>query len=221
MNILAFDTSTSACTVALYVGSDTDGQTFATHEIAPMQHTSLILPMIQSLLAEAGITLKTLDAIAFGCGPGSFTGIRIAASLAQGLAFAESLPVIPVSSLAAAAQAAYMTHGWERMLVAVDARMEQIYWGAYRVENNLVFPVFPEEIAKPTDVVPAPDGDWYAVGDGWNTYSRELKVRIHREPLAIDHEGMPTAEAILELAKERFKRQDWVGAAEALPVYLR
>jgi tRNA threonylcarbamoyladenosine biosynthesis protein TsaB len=186
-----------------------------------MQHTTLILPMIQSLLDSAGVSLAKLDAIAFGCGPGSFTGIRIAASLAQGLAFAGSLPVIPVSSLAATAQAAYMKHGWQRLLVAVDARMEQIYWGAYQVESSLVLPVFPEEIVTPDAVLSIPEGGWNAVGDGWRVYGAELIARMGREPMQMDVSGLPTAEAILVLAKERYKRKDWVGAAEALPVYLR
>lgn len=222
MNILAFDTSTSACSVALYIeDSPAGGQTFSTHEIIPKQHTLAILPMIQSLLDSAGTTVEALDAIAFGCGPGSFTGIRIAASLAQGLAFAGSLPVIPISSLAATAQAATMQHGWQHILVAVDARMSQVYWGAFQVQDGMVSPVFPEEIADPASVQVPPAGAWCGVGDGWCVYNDQLISAVGNTPQQIDSEGVPSAEAILILAKERYRRKDWVGAAEALPVYLR
>lgn len=222
MNILAFDTSSSACSVALYLeSSPMNGQTFSAHELTPMQHTSVILPMIQSLFDSAGSSLDQLDAIAFGCGPGSFTGIRIAASLAQGLAFARSLPVMPVSSLAAAAEAAYMRHGWERLLVAVDARMGQVYWGAYQVENSLVFPVIPDELAAPDAITRVPHAGFNAIGDGWHLYSQALTARIGWQPMQIDTTAVPTAEAILVLAKERYQRKEWVEASEALPVYLR
>lgn len=222
MNILAFDTSSPACSVALYSEKNSpDGQLYAMHEIAPMQHTSIILPMMQSILDSAGLTLAELDAIAFGCGPGSFTGIRIAASLAQGLAYANDLPVIPVSSLAATAQAAYMSRGWDRLITAVDARMGQIYWDAYRVENNAVIAVFPEELVTPDAAHAIPEGEWYAVGDAWKVYAVELASRIGQQPRQVDAECVPTAEAVLCLAKDRFQRGDWVDAADALPVYLR
>jgi len=218
VNILAFDTSTAACSAALYLGT---GASFSAHEICPMQHTSVILPMIQSLLAAGGISLDQLDAIAFGCGPGSFTGIRIAASLAQGLAFARSLPVIPVSSLAASAQTAYMQQGYQRILVAVDARMDQVYWGAYEVTDGLVTPVIPDELALPQSVTTVPAGDWSAVGDGWRIYRDKLVTRLNFTPNPVHDEGLPSAAAILPIAIERFRRKEWVGAAEALPVYLR
>lgn len=222
MNILAFDTSSSACSVALYVGEGlADGQTYSAHEHAPMQHTSIILPMMQSLLDSAGLKLADLNAIAFGCGPGSFTGIRIAASLAQGLAYANDLPVIPISSLAACAQSAWLEHGWKQLITAVDARMNQVYWCAYQVEDGLVVPVYPEELASPATVHQIPAGDWYAVGDGWGVYGVELEAAISLKPLKIEPQRVPGAEAVLSLAKERFSRGDWVTAAEALPVYLR
>lgn len=222
MNILAFDTSSSACSVALYVeNSRYSGQVFAAHELTPMQHTSVILPMIQSLLDSAGITPDRLDAIAFGCGPGSLTGIRVAASLAQGLAYAHALPVIPVSSLAAAAQAAYMQHGWQRLLVAVDARMNQIYWGGYQVENSLVSPVFPEVLTVVEAVTSVPREAWSAIGDGWKVHGSQLIAGLGCEPMHMDDTQVATAEAIICIAKERFKKREWVGAAEALPVYLR
>jgi tRNA threonylcarbamoyladenosine biosynthesis protein TsaB len=177
--------------------------------------------MIESLLSKAGLTLAELDAIAFGCGPGSFTGIRIAASLAQGLAFAHHLPVIPVSSLAAAAQAAYLEHGVTKLIVAVDARMGQIYFAAYQVENNIVFPVIAEQLLAPDAIPLVPGEGWVAIGDGWGVYESALLAGVGAQPLQIDANRVPTAEAVLSLAKEKFNKGDWVGAAEALPVYLR
>lgn len=222
MKILAFDTSTAACSAALYIGDgQSDGKIFSRHEIAPMQHTSIILPMMQALLDSAGLTLANLDAIAFGCGPGSFTGIRIAASLAQGLAYANSLPVIPISSLAATAQSAFMEHGWKQLITAVDARMSQVYWCAYQIESGLVVPVFAEELTPPDAVHVVPAGEWVAVGDGWRTYGTQLEAAIGFKPRQIEAERVPNAEAVLCLAKERFSRGDWVSAADALPVYLR
>lgn len=222
MNILAFDTSTSACSVALYFENQKSGsKTLSLHEVAPMQHTSMILPMIQSLLDSAGITQADLGAIAFGCGPGSFTGIRIAASLAQGLAYAGELPVIPVSSLAAAAQAAYQQHGWKKLLVAVDARMGQIYWAMYTVENNMVLPSGAEVLTTPDAIAPVTENDWYGIGDGWNTYRTQLIAHLGREPRSVDKDAVPTAEAVLILARERFNKGEWVTAAQAMPVYLR
>ena len=224
MNILAFDTSSSDCSVALYVEDEhggTPSQTTSVNVQALKQHTSVILPMIQSFLEKANLTFADLDAIAFGCGPGSFTGIRIAASLAQGIAYANSLPVIPVSSLAAAAQAAYLQHGWERLLVAVDARMGEIYWGVYQVENNIVLPVMSDILAT-ADTIPAiPPGEWCGIGDAWGAYCSELTARIGKQLTDTAKDQGPTAEAVLCLAKERFKKGDWVDAADALPVYLR
>ena len=222
MNILAFDTSTIACSVALYLSEpEPDGQTLSAHEICPMQHTAKVLPMIQSLLDAAKLTLDQLDAIAFGCGPGSFTGIRIASSLAQGLAFAKSLPVIPISSLAATAQAAYLQQGCDRILVAVDARMDQIYWGAYQVEDGLVQAVIPDELSLPDAITQVPIADWSGVGDGWRQYGEILTERLQFQPRTINGAGLPSAVAILPIAIDRFRRRDWVGPAEALPVYLR
>jgi tRNA threonylcarbamoyladenosine biosynthesis protein TsaB len=222
VNILAFDTSSSACSVALYIENARSGsQIFSSHELTPKQHTSVVLPMIQSLLDSAGTTLAKLDAIAFGCGPGSLTGVRVAASLAQGLAYAHSLPVIPVSSLAAAAQAAYMQHGWQRLLVAVDARMNQIYWGGYKVENSQVTPVFPEVLVTIDAIQPVPQVAWSGIGDGWVVYENQLITHLGYAPMQTDPAQLATGEAILCLAKERFKKKDWVDASEALPVYLR
>lgn len=223
MKILAFETSSAACSAAIYLDADDGkpGQTFSAHEICPMQHTAVVLPMIQSLLDSAAISITDLDAVAFGCGPGSFTGIRIAASLAQGIAFARSLPVIPVSSLAILAETEYLQHGHQKILVAVDARMDQVYWGAYQIENGIAVPVIPDEIAIPTAITKLPAANWHGVGDGFRVYSQKLCQSLGFTPATIHENALPMAAAILPMAVERFKRKDWVGPADALPVYLR
>ncbi len=222
MKILAFETSSAACSAALYLDAEgKPGQTFSAHEICPMQHTAVILPMIQSLLDSAAISIADLDAVAFGCGPGSFTGIRIAASLAQGIAFARSLPVMPVSSLAALAETEFLQHGYQKILVSVDARMDQVYWGAYQIENGIAVPVIPDELALPATITQLPDAQWHGVGDGFRVYREKLCQTLGYTPATIHENGLPMAAAILPMAIERFKRKDWVGPADALPVYLR
>lgn len=130
--ILSFDTATEACSAALHV----DKKIFSRFQIAPRQHASLLLPIIQSLLEEAHITLKDLQAIALGVGPGSFMGVRLAVGMAQGLAFGLSIPVIPISTLQLIAQTAHEKSGVKKVLTGWDARMHEVYWGFYAVDDH-------------------------------------------------------------------------------------
>ena len=123
--VLAIETASAACSAALYI----DGQVEERYALAPRQHAALILPMVESLLASAELTVSGLDALAFGQGPGAFTGVRIAASAAQGIAFAADLPVVPVSTLAAQACGAMRDTNGAHAMVALDARMDEVYWG--------------------------------------------------------------------------------------------
>ena len=132
MKLLALDTATEACSAALLV----DDAIIERYELAPRRHAALILPMIEAVLAEAGIGVAQLDALAFGCGPGAFTGLRIAAGVAQGIALAGGLPVVPVSTLAAIACHAVARYGVERVAAAIDARMGEVYWGTYRAARD-------------------------------------------------------------------------------------
>ncbi len=132
MKLLAIDTSTDACSAALWL----NGEVRQRYQVAPREHGQLILPMIESLLAEAGLALTQLDTLAFGRGPGGFTGVRIANSVIQGLAFGADLPVVPISSLAALAQGAYTEMGTPQILAAIDARIGEVYWGAYRAAQG-------------------------------------------------------------------------------------
>lgn len=214
MKLLAFDTSSTACSVALLM----DDKIYMEHEIAPMRQTQLILPMITQLLDLNKIALNQLDAIAFGCGPGSFTGIRIAVSVAQGLGFATTLPLISVSSLAALAQAAYEDLKWKKLCVAVDARIQEIYWGAYEVNSDgLVKLVGKEVICAPAHLPQDSFDGWYGVGNAWEIYAKEIACA----PLQVDVTRLPMASAIARLAKEKGMNKEWVQAGAALPVYLR
>ncbi|OZB42500.1 MAG: tRNA (adenosine(37)-N6)-threonylcarbamoyltransferase complex dimerization subunit type 1 TsaB, partial [Alishewanella sp. 34-51-39] len=146
MKFLALDTSTEACSVALAL----DGQILALDEVCPQQHSKRILPMIQQLLADAGVSLNQLDGIIFGRGPGSFTGVRIGVSVAQGLAFGADLPVFGVSTLAAMAQAAAVQQNATEVIAAIDARMAEVYIAAFTLgEAGLMQAITPEIAAKP------------------------------------------------------------------------
>lgn len=211
MKLLAIDTSSTACSVALLLDDDIKEE----HQIAPMQQAKKILPMIKQLLLENNISLNQLDALAFGCGPGSFTGIRIATSVSQGLSFAAQLPVIPVSSLAALAQTVFMQKKWEKLLVAVDARMNEIYCGCYQVnDQGMVSLIGEEKICSPRDF-PYPSGNdtWYGVGNGWEEYRLQLPII----PADIETSLVPKASAIALLAKGSAA----LPPGHAYPVYLR
>ena len=223
-NILAFDTSTTACSVALLQGDIT----LSEHKVAPMKQAGLILPMIQHLLDQAGVTLQALDAVAYGCGPGSFTGIRIASSVAQGIGFAYSLPIIQISSLAAIAQAAYIAQRCTKLLVSVDARMEQVYWGVYEVNQaGLVELIGEEAVYAPQQVslFTQPDAQkqrWNGVGDGWGQYGSQMVNALGFQPQHLYPMQVATAEAVLKLAKAQLEMgQIGLSASQVAPVYLR
>lgn len=222
MNILAFDTSSVACSVAIQYKNETK----SLHQIAPMQQGQLVLPMIKELLDSFSITLSQLDAIAFGCGPGSFTGIRIASSVAQGIGFALSLPVIPVSSMAAIAEAVYLEKQWPNLFIALDARMNQIYWAIYQVQQEKLTILGNEVICSPQEVhlperIDLRHTTWWGVGEGWEKYQNMLIMSLKYQPKLAKTASLPTAEAILILAKRKFEKNDWVSAANAMPIYLR
>jgi tRNA threonylcarbamoyladenosine biosynthesis protein TsaB len=175
--------------------------------------------MVEACLAEAGVTVVDLDAIAFGRGPGSFTGLRIATGVAQGIGFAADLPVVPVSSLAAAATAAMRLHGWPRVLIANDARMGELYTAAYdRSEDGI--PVAREaERLLTVDALCLPPGEgWRGAGSAFSAWP-ELAARLALA--SVDASLEPSARDLLELASAAFARGEAVAAEEALPVYLR
>lgn len=202
MKILALDTSTEACSAALWV----DGHTVERYEWAQQKHSQFILPMLDSLLAEAELTLNQMDALAFGRGPGSFTGVRMGASIVQALAFAYDLPVVPVSTLAALAYP--VQHS--AILACIDARMEEVYCAAFNGSSYLM----PETLCRPEEIIlPEIEGSWYGVGSGCARYIID-KVQIIPDTY-------PHARDIALLAVDAYQRGELVSAENALPVYLR
>ena len=217
MKILALDTCTELCSAALLV----DGARRERSEFAPRGHAQLILPMIESLLAEAGLRPVDLDGVAFGRGPGSFTGVRIGAGVTQGIAFAADLPVVPVSTLAALAQGVMETVAVSRVAAAIDARMDEVYWGAYRRGSAGLAELEGAEVVLSPDVVCLPDGgDWHGVGSGWDNFSARLNDALGRE-LPWTAQLFPRAGGVAVLGAARFESGEGVAAECAVPVYLR
>lgn len=221
MKILAIETATEACSAALYL----EGEITQRDQVAPRRHTELILPMVESLLAEARCSLSDLDALAFGRGPGAFTGVRIATGVVQGLALGAGLPVIPVSTLATLALQAFEKSPAKYALVALDARMGEVYWGAYRREDEpeLLRELGPEKVIAPGQA-PVPEEAVeavVAVGPGWNVYGECLRQRVVAGLLDIWPESLPRAAQVARLAVTAFAREGGVAPEEALPVYLR
>lgn len=216
--ILALETATDACSAALLVGSEVSER----FEIAPRGHAALLLPFVEGLLAETSLQITELDAIAFGRGPGSFTGLRIAAGMAQGLAFGAGLPVLPVSTLASLAQGCVRECGAQGVLAALDARMQEVYFGAYRVAADGLVAAAGEEVVCAPAAVTVPDGnDWYTAGDGWQSYSDEMKARLSQPPAGSLDTARPHAADVARLAAALWQRDGGVPAEQATPVYLR
>ncbi len=219
MRILAIDTATEACSVALW----NDGTTFAHFELCPREHTQRILPLVRAALADAEVKLTDLDALAFGRGPGSFTGVRIGIGIAQGLALGAELPMIGVSTLATMAQGAWRKTGATRVLAAIDARMGEVYWAEYQRDADGVWHgEETEAVLKPeavSDRLQQLDGSWAMVGTGWGAWP-ELAAK---SPVTLTDGEMllPTAEDMLPIARQLFAAQKWVAVEQAEPVYLR
>ena len=213
--LLALDTATEACSVALLH----NGQVFSRYAVIPRLHAQSILPMISEVLAEAGVAKTDLQAIAFGRGPGAFTGLRIAVGVVQGLAFALELPVLSVSNLAAIAQRAYREQGAKQIAVAIDARMDEVYWGCYAVVDGEVRLQGMEAVLPPerAQLPPTAQGEWFAAGTGWQAYAERLAVPV----CGSDGQLLPDAQEVLTLARAMWLRGEAITAQEAQPVYLR
>ncbi|MGN4989664.1 tRNA (adenosine(37)-N6)-threonylcarbamoyltransferase complex dimerization subunit type 1 TsaB [Aeromonas sp. 97A] len=218
LKILAVDTATEACSAALLVGD----KLFSRWEEAPRDHTRKILPMVQAVLEDAGISLSDLDAIAFGRGPGSFTGVRICISVAQGLAFGAGVPLIGISTLAAMAQGAYRLDGAEQVLTAIDARMNEVYFGRYELIDGRMQLVGDEVVSEPAALVDVRGklaGPVTCVGTGFETYGETLSGLA--DELAESQVRFPAAEDMLPLARAAWLAGEAVPVEQATPVYLR
>jgi len=216
MNILSIDTATEQCSVAIA----TDDLVWSRVVPTARSHADMILPMIDAVLVESGLTLSQMDGLAFGRGPSSFTGVRIAVSVIQGLAFARQLTVVGVSNLAAVAQQvvqAHMISQGGKVLVCMDARMQEVYWANYEVgDDGLVRLVEGEHVGSPNHVA-ATDIE-FGVGTGWRAYP---ELRNKYPLLRIDATLLPRAIEIAQLARGEFRAGRATTAAQAQPVYLR
>ena len=213
MNILAFDTSTEYLSLALLKGSET----FRYDCNAGQTHSQIILPQIQALLDSAELQLSDLQGIAFGAGPGSFTGVRIAAGVAQGLGFGANLPVVSVCTLLALAEASSA----DKVIACLDARMGEVYHAAYEKMNNAWQCIIEPSLYKP-DAVPAIEGtDWVGVGSGWQTYAEQLGNIYAGQLQSTQPQLLPFATAILKLALPIFAKGEARPASEAMPIYIR
>lgn len=218
MNILAFDTSTHACTAAL----QTDGNTLECFTVAPRKHTDLLLPMIDELLSDTDLSIAQLDAIAYGKGPGSFMGVRLAVGVAQGLGFSHGIPLIGISTLQALAQTAHIEFNAEQVITAWDARMQEIYWAAYQLdEQGLMQAVNVDRLSSPDAIGNIIDGEWCAVGNAWQEYASMINIDEINAISEMHVDLYPHAKAMLPIAVDRFSKGDVVAAEVAEPLYLR
>jgi tRNA threonylcarbamoyladenosine biosynthesis protein TsaB len=218
IKLLAIETSTEACSAALLC----DGQVHDRYQLAPREHGRLILGMVDAVLAEAGLSLQQLDGLAFGRGPGAFTGVRIATGVIQGLAFGADLPVVPVSTLAALAQGALRQRGAMQVLAALDARMAEVYWGVYRCDAaGMMTEAEAERVCAASHIdVPAGTG-WFGVGGGFAAYAEILRERLGAVLTDCAPDVYPQARDVAVLGAAALARGEGVSAELALPVYLR
>ncbi len=210
------DTSTEACTVALQIDGVVD-QKFA---VIPRHHNQELLPMIQQLLTERKVGPEALDFIAFGCGPGSFTGLRITVGVVQGLAFGADIPVVPVSTLACMAQGYHRQTGVTQCLVAMQARQQEIYFGIYEVLDGRMQSRVPDVLINAADAKLTGTGEWWGVGNGWQ-HRDLLESALGISVQDTDQGFLPHAEDLITLAEPEFLQGNSLSAADAMPVYLR
>ncbi|OBX89407.1 tRNA (adenosine(37)-N6)-threonylcarbamoyltransferase complex dimerization subunit type 1 TsaB [Haemophilus haemolyticus] len=221
LTLLALDTSTEACSVALLY----HGEKTYINELAQRTHTKRILPMIDEILVNSGLGLNQVDALAFGRGPGSFTGVRVGAGIAQGLAFGADLPVIPVSNLTAMAQAAFELHQAENVVTAIDARMNEVYFSQLvreKVRSDFTEffqwrEIITEQVCSPEQAInQLRDHNAFRVGTGWAAYSQFTEKNLTSSDIAL-----PNALYMLELARVEYLQKRTISALEIEPIYLR
>jgi tRNA threonylcarbamoyladenosine biosynthesis protein TsaB len=217
--ILAIETATDACSVAVHL----NGECFERHVVAPRQHSQLFFGMLGGLLPGGNLAECGIDVIAYGCGPGSFTGLRIAASAAQGLAFSSRLPVVAVSTLAVLAQTALrlgVTAADDTVLCILDARINEVYGAVYSYENDLAVLREGPWACAPEELAPESDSDLRAVGSGCQfqgQFTQSLQSRVK----AYAPEVLPAARDMIPLALDKFRRGEAQVAREVQPVYVR
>lgn len=215
MNLIALETSTEACSVAVLRGE----ALIERFEIAPRRHAELALPWAEALLAEAGIARRELECVAVGRGPGAFTGVRLGVSLAQGMALALDIPAIAVSTLAALAMRANAGDG-QKVLAAIDARMGEVYWAPFEIRDGLPHPLGEECVGSPDSVEITGDG-WHGVGTGFAAQERVLAQRLAVPLAGVDADALPHAADVARLAVAAYARGEAVAPERLEPAYLR
>jgi len=215
MNLLAIETATECCSVALVVGA----RLYERSELAPRRHAELLLPMCEEVLAEAGIARRDLDALAVGRGPGAFTGVRLAVSAAQGIALALGIPVVPVSSLAALALQA--PDDGADVLAVIDARMGEVYAGLFRRSGERVEAIGEETVGRADALRLSSTGALNVIGTGWSSYREAIEVALASPPRWADGARYPQAADIARLAAPVAAEGGGIAADRVQPVYLR
>ena len=216
MRILAVDAATEACSAALLTGESL----IERFEVIGRGHAGRLLPMADELLREAGLSVHELDGIAFGRGPGGFTGLRIAAGVAQGLAAGAGRPIVPVSNLAAVAAGAGRTAGAGRVVACMDARMGQVYWAAYEDARAIPRVVTDERLTEPGQVAAPDDEGWHGAGHGFAAYP-EIAARLGAQLTQVDAGALPRAWDMARIAAVMLAGGGGLPPARGLPVYLR
>jgi tRNA threonylcarbamoyladenosine biosynthesis protein TsaB len=213
MNLLAFETATEACSVAVLC----DGEVIERFELAPRRHAELALPWAGELLAQAGVARSQLDAIAVGRGPGAFTGVRLAIALAQGIALALDRPLLPVSTLAALALRA----PGERIIAAIDARMGEVYAAAFQRQGEGLVALADEAVLAPDRYQPPAGDGWQGVGTGFAAVDAALQLRLQGRLATVDAHALPHASDVARLGAIAFERGEAIAPERVEPAYLR
>ena len=211
--ILALETSSEMCSVSLRAGESTTSR----EEQAGQKHSELLLPMIHDLLDAAHLRVADLDAIAFGAGPGSFTGLRIGCGVVQGLGFAAGCPAVPVGSLEALAEAA----DGQRVVVCTDARMGQIYHGAYEKKDQMWHAILPPSLCDPGQLPELPGNGWLGCGSGFERYQESLVAQYRAQLVDVKMGVIARARDIISLGAKYLAAGHGVSSTEAVPVYVR
>jgi tRNA threonylcarbamoyladenosine biosynthesis protein TsaB len=213
VNLVALETSTEYCSLAVSRGAQVFGRSFH----AGQRHSELALPVLRELLLQAGLDMQAIEGIVYGAGPGSFTGLRIACGIAQGLALARNLPVAGIGTLLALAQDC----GADKVIACIDARMGEVYHGAYSKSGGKWIEMHAPALYKP-DTVPQVEGsDWIACGSGFRVHGAALAGCYDGRISRTDADAIPNAAAMLHLAMEVFAAGQGVDAAAAAPLYVR
>lgn len=213
MNILALDTSTEHCSIALFLS----GRIISEHILAGQRHSELLLPLLHELLLANNVTLSQLDGIAFGAGPGSFTGLRIACGVAQGLSFATNNPLIGVSTLEALAQKS----GNNKVIATLDARMGEIYHAAYKKNDDHWVTISEPIVCLPQNAPALPGHNWVGCGSGFDVYTKELSHLYNEQLLDIQLGLYPHASEVAQIAITELTKNPNIAPMEATPIYIR